>query len=48
MKKLVAQSPEQSLAATLQEPVPQALESIFKEYIEATRRGDTDSQRVLA
>ena len=33
MKKLVPQSLEQSLVATLQEPVPQSLESIFKEYI---------------
>ena len=42
------QSPEQSLVATLQEPVPQSLESIFKEYIEATCQGDTDAQRVFA
>ena len=48
MKKPVPQSPEQSLVATLQEPVPQSLESIFKEYIEATRGGDTDAQRVFA
>jgi hypothetical protein len=45
MKKPVPQSPEQSLVATLQEPVPQSLGSIFTEYIEANRRGDTDAQR---
>ena len=48
MKKPMPQSPEQSLVATLQEPVPQSLESIFKEYIEATCQGDTDAQRVFA
>src|SRR5215471_797958 len=48
MKKPMPQSPEQSLVATLQEPAPQSLESIFKEYIEATCQGDTDAQRVFA